>query len=78
MARGLSPRLYAGTYDSGRVSGVYRSIDRGATWTRFSTGMTTTWTHSLTITSTSSALHAGTTSYGLDGGGGGVFTYRLK
>ncbi len=74
-----SRRLYLGTYDGGDgVSGVYRSIDRGATWTRFSTGMTTTWTHSLAITSTSSALHAGTTSYGLDGGGGGVFTYRLK
>jgi hypothetical protein len=40
--------------------------------------MTTTWTHALTITSTSSALHAGTTGSGVSGGGGGVFTYRLK
>ncbi len=73
-----SRRLYAGTYTGSGVSGVYRSTDRGTTWTRFSTGMTTTWTHALAITSTSSALHAGTTGYGLDGGGGGVFTYRLK
>jgi photosystem II stability/assembly factor-like uncharacterized protein len=73
-----SRRLYAGTYTGSGVSGVYRSIDRGLTWTRFSTGMTTTWTHSLAITSTSSTLHAGTTGYGLNGGGGGVFTYRLK
>ena len=73
-----SGRLYVGTYSGRGVSGVYRSVDGGVTWRRFSTGMTTTWTHALAITATSSRLHAGTTGYGLDGGGGGVFTYRLK
>jgi hypothetical protein len=37
--------------------------------------MTTTWTHSLAITATSSALRASTTGYGVSGGCGGVFTY---
>lgn len=73
-----SRRLYAGTYTGSGVSGVYRSIDNGLTWTRFGSGMTTTWTHALAITPNSSMLHAGTTGYGLDGGGGGVFTYRFS
>lgn len=73
-----SQHLYAGSFDGSGISGVYRSLDGGATWSLFIEGMTTTWTHALAFAPTGSILHAGTTAYGLDGSGGGVFSYPIR
>jgi hypothetical protein len=72
-------RLYIGEYDAYGPSGVHGSADRGQTWTQLSgTGLTTTWVESLAITPDGAVLHAGTTQYGMDGSGGGAFTYHLR
>jgi photosystem II stability/assembly factor-like uncharacterized protein len=62
-------RIYAGTLSIGAPGGVYVSTDRGASWTRMSAGLTTTWTEALAVSPNGRRLYAGTTA-GLSGGGG--------
>ena len=63
--------IYAGTLGIGAPGGVYRSMNRGASWARISSGLTTTttWTESLAVSLNGSRLYAGTTA-GAEGGGG--------
>lgn len=60
-----------------RGSGVYRSKDSGRTWSPMPSGLTTTWIADLALHPSGRMLHAGTTAYGLDTGGG-VFSYRFE
>ena len=65
-------RIYAGSNDP-EALGVYRSNDHGATWTKISAGLTTRDVGSLAV-QPSGIVHAGTTAYGGESGGG-IFNY---
>jgi photosystem II stability/assembly factor-like uncharacterized protein len=73
--RSRSNVVYAGFYgDDGESPkpGVFKSTDRGETWTRLNEGLTTTWVESLALSRSGRVLHAGT--FGFWYGGGGVFS----
>ena len=50
--------------------GVYKSTDRGQTWTLLNEGLTSTNVLSLALSRSGRRLHAGTTDWGLESGGG--------
>ena len=60
-----------------RGSGVYRTTDAGRSWTALRSGLTTTWITDLALHPSGRMLHAGTTAYGIESGGG-VFSYRFE
>ena len=69
--------VYAGAFEVDEwPGGVFRSTDRGRTWTRISDGLTSTWVNSLAVSSSGSRVYAGTGGLGIGGGGGGVFVYQ--
>ena len=68
--------LYAGGFSATGGGHVYRSTNGARTWTDITGGMTTSWTWSLALSSTGRMLYAGTTTYGVEDGGG-VFTARV-
>lgn len=69
-------RMFAAGYGFERP-GVFRSTDRGRSWELMVKGLTTRWTGDLALSASGNVLHAGTTGYGLESGGG-VFSYRFR
>ncbi len=69
-APGDGDTVYYGAISDSGYPGVYRSTDGGDTWTRWTSGMPTTWVQSLALTPDGGRLFAGTTAYGVESGGG--------
>jgi photosystem II stability/assembly factor-like uncharacterized protein len=70
-------QLYAAQFDPNGHGGVFRSADRGRTWTDLTGAMSTTWIASLALDPSGRTLYVGTTAYGLESGGG-VFVARVR
>jgi len=70
--------LYAGGWYADGVGGhVYRSTNGARSWTDITGAMTTSWTWSLDLSATGATLYAGTTTYGVQDGGG-VFAAGVR
>ena len=71
--------LYAGGYGGDGVAGhVYRSANGARSWTDITDGMSSTLISALALSPSGTTLYAGTTASGIAGGGGGVFTTRVR